>query len=265
LNFSFLFFLFKRNEPRDTKHINRFEQYIDSRFHLLVTDHKDDINNGAFMLRNSAWGKAFVDHWLFLCTNRNKYQFTDNGPFAETVLRFGGNDLPTWSNCSYSHDYCYREMTSKNNGKGNGKDYVICLGKTKVKLMGNWNRTEHRDMGELVSEEGPEGKREEERKREREREREDWGGNNARARLLFFFFLRLFASTLSPPLRPRGKPFLSAKQGASDSCLRPRASTPTAGKPGKRGAESGRARLSSWTACSCCTTRTSKRAFRRRV
>ena len=114
-----------------------------------MTDHKDDINNGAFMLRNSAWGKSFVNHWLFLCSNRNKYQFTDNGPFAETVLRFGGNDLPKYSNCSYGHDHCYKEMTAKNNGKGNGKHYVECLGKTKVKLMGTWNRTEHRDMGRI--------------------------------------------------------------------------------------------------------------------
>ena len=49
---------------------NWFEQYMDSRFELLVTDHAEDVNNGAFMLRNSEWGNAFVDHWLNVSSTR---------------------------------------------------------------------------------------------------------------------------------------------------------------------------------------------------
>ena len=128
---------------------NWFEQYLDTRFELLVTDHENDINNGAFMLRNSPWGRKFVEHWLFLCKDRNKYKFTDNGPFAEAVLRFGSNDLPKLKKCKYTHDGCYREMLSQGAGKGVGKFYIECLGKIKTKLMGPWNRTVHRDMGKL--------------------------------------------------------------------------------------------------------------------
>ena len=181
------------------------------------------------MLRNSPWGKAFVDHWLFLSTKRNKYQFTDNGPFAETVLRFGSNDLPSWSNCSYSRDYCYNMMTKKS-GKGNGKEYVICLGKIKAKLTGDWNRTEHRDMGT----------------------------EHLRC------FCMLFFSSLECSLT-RNKLHLLARQAAFDSCPQPLASTPMDGKLGNRGAGNGSARLSLWTACSFYTTRTSKSAFQRLV
>ena len=39
---------------------NWYEQYIGTNeYDLVVTDHKEDINNGAFTLRNSQWGRAF--------------------------------------------------------------------------------------------------------------------------------------------------------------------------------------------------------------
>ena len=42
---------------------NWFEQYIDDRLDLVITDHKNDILNGAIILRNNEWGNAFMDYW----------------------------------------------------------------------------------------------------------------------------------------------------------------------------------------------------------
>ena len=147
---------------------NWFEQYLaehgDDRFHLLLTDLSDNINNGAFMLRNSAWGQRFVDHWLFLCSNRNRYIFTDNGPFAEAVLRFSSHSLP--EHCGhYEFDSCLQEMAAaqksatyrkgvlkgpKSQGRGaGGRAFVNCLGKYKERMMGPWNRKRHRAMGRV--------------------------------------------------------------------------------------------------------------------
>ena len=145
---------------------NFFEQYVThDRFHLILTDHKEDINNGAFMLRNSDWGRQFVDHWRYLCSDRKRYPFTDNGPFAEAVLRFGSNALPENSRCSYGFDTCAKEAIKTPKEKPNHKfqkllkvnltprqsssKYVRCLGKWKTTLMGPWDRSNHRDIGRI--------------------------------------------------------------------------------------------------------------------
>jgi len=127
---------------------NWFEQYIDDRFDLVVTDHKNDINNGAFILRNNEWGNAFMEYWVELSSNRTKYPFTDNGGFAEAVLRFGAQNMP--SDCAYTYDTCVEEMRAKYKTiKAMSGAFVKCAGRLKQRMMGPWNATTHRDLGRI--------------------------------------------------------------------------------------------------------------------
>ena len=153
---------------------NWFEQYLssqkygDDRFHLILTDHNSSINNGAFMLRNSAWSRSFVDHWIHLSSTR-QYPFSDNGPFAETVLRFGSLSFPK-DEKGYIFDSCLRQMRTaamkerlkqkkRKEASANEKEkqeleagivgWVSCLWKVKSRLMGPWKRERQRVMGRI--------------------------------------------------------------------------------------------------------------------
>jgi len=55
---------------------------------LTVTDHNRALNNGAFVLRGSTWGKKFVARWVKISNTKFPFPFTDNGSFIETILSF---------------------------------------------------------------------------------------------------------------------------------------------------------------------------------
>jgi hypothetical protein len=78
------------------------------------------------MLRNSEWGNAFIDHWLAVSSARNKYPFTDNGGFAETVMRFGTRHMPP--HCRYNGGDCLAKFTKKMKPQEMSKAWVNCLG-----------------------------------------------------------------------------------------------------------------------------------------
>ena len=55
---------------------------------LVVTDHNKALNNGAFVLRNTAWARKFVARWDKISATKFPFPFTDNGSFIETILSF---------------------------------------------------------------------------------------------------------------------------------------------------------------------------------
>lgn len=55
---------------------------------LTVTDHNRALNNGAFVLKNSAWGRKFLSRWTTLSDSMFQFPFSDNGSFIEAILTF---------------------------------------------------------------------------------------------------------------------------------------------------------------------------------
>ena len=90
---------------------------------------------------------APLRYWAELASNRTKYPFTDNGSFAEAVLRFGAQNMPT--ECAYSFDTCAREMLKKTSIKMRSHEFVRCIGRVKQQMLGPWNETVHRDLGRV--------------------------------------------------------------------------------------------------------------------
>ena len=128
---------------------NWYEQYIGTNeYDLVVTDHKEDINNGAFMLRNSQWGRAFAKHWVALSdSGRQTYPFSDNGPFAEATLRFGTRlKRPE---CRHEFNVCVKDMKDKGAARMKGVAWLHCLGRIKNAVMAGWERNATRTMGRV--------------------------------------------------------------------------------------------------------------------
>mmetsp|Transcript_61838 Transcript_61838/g.139973 ORF Transcript_61838/g.139973 Transcript_61838/m.139973 type:complete len:248 (-) Transcript_61838:638-1381(-) len=65
---------------------------------LTVTDHNIALNNGAFILRNSAFGRLFVRRWAEINSSNEggRLPFSDNGSFIEAILSF----LPSYQGAS---------------------------------------------------------------------------------------------------------------------------------------------------------------------
>ena len=64
---------------------------------LVVTDHNRILNNGLFVLRNSAWANKFVARWVKISNTKFPFPFTDNGSFIETLLSF----LPAYADSNH--------------------------------------------------------------------------------------------------------------------------------------------------------------------
>lgn len=76
----------------DVNFVDRYATEAD----LTVTDHNRALNNGAFVLKNSAWGRKFIQRWISLTDSGYDFPFSDNGSFIESILSF----LPAYKkNC----------------------------------------------------------------------------------------------------------------------------------------------------------------------
>lgn len=64
---------------------------------LVVTDHNRILNNGLFVLRNSAWANKFVARWVKISNTKFPFPFSDNGSFIETLLSF----LPAYADSNH--------------------------------------------------------------------------------------------------------------------------------------------------------------------
>lgn len=118
------------------------------RYDLIITDHRNDINNGAFILRNSEWSHAFVQHWVELSADRVTYPFSDNGPFTESVLRFGS--LAKSANCQYVSNACVNASNTRGAPRLKGREWLLCAAQQKDRCMGPWRRNLTRTMGRIM-------------------------------------------------------------------------------------------------------------------
>ena len=106
-----------------------------------------DINNGGFLLRNSEWGRDFVERWHSITVGEKfkNYPFTDNGPFTETVLRMGTAGLP--ENDRYKATHCLKQIHGKNNARQKGGPWLECVTGVKNRVAGPWARNKTRELG----------------------------------------------------------------------------------------------------------------------
>ena len=89
---------------------------------LVVTDHNRVLNNGAFVLRNSPWGRKFVARWQKISNTKFVFPFSDNGAFIETVLSF----LPAYRDTNHR---CMKPRVSAG-------DYLDCAVKFMDEALG---------------------------------------------------------------------------------------------------------------------------------
>jgi hypothetical protein len=88
--FSFLFFTWISPHYKSTVKrydIDFVETFVTSA-DLTLTDHNIALNNGAFIMKNSAWSKKFISKWSMLTESKFAFPFSDNGSFIETILSY---------------------------------------------------------------------------------------------------------------------------------------------------------------------------------
>jgi hypothetical protein len=97
---------------------------------LVVTDHNKALNNGAFILRNSAWGNKFAARWAKISASGFRFPFSDNGSFIETIL-------------SFLADY----GTDSSGGQRRGRRRLLLDEKTSRRLGGHGSRSGGKSSG----------------------------------------------------------------------------------------------------------------------
>lgn len=74
-----LLFIVKRTD------VNFVEKYATGA-DLTVTDHNRALNNGAFVLKNSRWGKKFLQRWTSLTDSGFDFPFSGPNPFSPSFF-----------------------------------------------------------------------------------------------------------------------------------------------------------------------------------
>ena len=68
----------------------KFEEFVNDRAEVWITDHNCNPNNGAVALRNGLVAKKFIRDWIRTC-RIGQFPFTDQGAFYAQLLTTAGN------------------------------------------------------------------------------------------------------------------------------------------------------------------------------